>query len=326
MESQVESFSTFGVTFWPDDTGMKNASMTGVCMALAAAALWGTTGVAQSFASAQASPYWIGALRLAIASMFLAACIAWRQRGTGKGALGMPRPLWCWIGLAGACMAAYNLTFFAGIKATGIAIGTSIAIGSGPVWAGLLQTLVSRRPPPTAWWLGTLLAVGGGSLMVLPAGGDSLQVNGLGLGLCLAAGLAYASYTLISQRLVQQLPPTAVTFWVFTVAAIFAVPAAFMLSGRLALAPTGWLVVGYLGLVATGLAYLLFSYALQYISAATGVTLALGEPVTAFALAVWLVHERPAPLAFAGLAMVLGGLLLVVWVEARPWRMSRPSH
>lgn len=286
-------------------------------MALAAAALWGTTGVAQSFVSAQASPYWIGALRLAIASLFFAAWIGWRQRGAGRRAFAIPRPLWRWIGLAGACMAAYNLTFFAGIKATGIAVGTTIAIGSGPVWAGLLQTLVSRRPPPVVWWLGTLLAVGGGSLMVLPAAGDSLQVNGLGIGLCLGAGLSYATYTLTSQRLVRQLPPAAVTFWIFSAAAMLAVPAAFMLSGRLALAPAGWLVVGYLGLVATGLAYLLFSHALQYISAASGVTLALGEPVTAFALAVWLVHERPAPLAFAGLAMVLAGLLLVVWVEAR---------
>lgn len=305
------------VALWPDDTGMKNASMTGVCMALAAAALWGTTGVAQSFVAAQVSPYWIGALRLAIASLFFAAWIGWRQRSAGRRAFGIPRPLWRWIGLAGACIAAYNLTFFTGIKATGIAVGTTIAIGSGPVWAGLLQTLVSRRPPPVAWWLGTLLAVGGGSLMLLPAAGASLQLNSLGLGLCLGAGLSYASYTLICQRLVRQLPPSAATFWIFAVAAMLAVPAAFMLSGRLALAPAGWLVVGYLGLVATGLSYLLFSHALQYISAASGVTLALGEPVTAFALAVWVVHERPAPSAFVGLAMVLAGLLLVVWVEAR---------
>ena len=99
-----------------------------------------------------------------------------------------------------------------------------------------------------------------------------------------------------------------------------------LLAGGMLTLIGAWQRSEVMGLVATGLAYWLFSHALQYISAATGVTLALGEPVTAFALAVWLVHERPAPLAFAGLAMVLGGLLLVVWVEARPWRMSRPSH
>jgi len=67
--------------------------------------------------------------------------------------------------------------------------------------------------------------------------------------------------------------------------------------------------------VTTGVAYLLFSHALRHISGATGVTLALGEPVTAFVLAIAVVHERPGVTAFAGLAAVLAGLALVVRAE-----------
>jgi DME family drug/metabolite transporter len=296
---------------------MKSASMAGACMALGAAALWGTTGTAQSFAPAHTSPYWIGALRVVIATFFFVAFIGWHRRGGDRSTLAVPQDMWRWIVLAGLCMAGYNLSFFAGIKATGIAVGTAITVGSAPAWAGLLQALVSRRAPPPVWWLGTLLAVGGGCLMVMPGVREGLRVDLAGLALCLVAGLAYAVYTLVSQRLVRQAPPATVALWVFVVAASVAVPVAWFVSGPFSTSPAGWVIVGYLGLVATGIAYLLFSHALRHISGASGVTLALAEPVTAFVLAVLVVHERPAVAAFAGLAMVLAGLMLVIWTEAR---------
>jgi DME family drug/metabolite transporter len=69
--------------------------------------------------------------------------------------------------------------------------------------------------------------------------------------------------------------------------------------------------------VATGVAYLLFSHALRHIAAASAVTLALAEPVTAFVLAVLVVGERPGWLAAGGGLLVLSGLLIVVVAELR---------
>ncbi|QSI30243.1 EamA family transporter [Variovorax sp. RKNM96] len=296
---------------------MKNASIVGACMVLAAAALWGTTGTAQAFMPAHTSPYWVGTLRMAIATLFFAAFIAWRRRGGDRSTLALPATAWRWVLLAGLCMAGYNLSFFAGVKATGIAIGTAVAVGSGPAWAGLLQSLVSRRPPAPVWWVGTLLAIGGGCLMVMPASASGLQTDPAGLALCLASGFCYAVYTLVSQRLVRHSPPATVTLWVFGVASAAAIPVALLVSGPFSASPSGWAIVAYLGLVSTGVSYLLFSHALRRISGASGVTLALAEPVTAFALALLVVHERPAPAAFAGLALVLSGLVIVVWTEAR---------
>ena len=306
----------------PEHRAMKNSTTTGAVMALGAAALWGTTGTAQSLAPDLSSPYWVGALRLVVASVFFAGFLMLagnRRTATFR----LPRGTWGRVALAGACVAAYNLTFFAGVKSAGVAVGTAVAIGSGPIWAGALQSLILRQVPDRAWWAGTLLAVTGGGLMVMPAaagtgaGASSAAVDFLGIVLCLAAGLSYASYTLISQRLVSEAAPPTVTLWVFTVAAMVAVPVALSISGPFASALPGWLVVGYLGLVSTGVAYLLFSYALQRISGATGVTLALAEPVTAFALAVLVLHEQPTTTAFVGLAFVLAGLVLVVWIESR---------
>ncbi len=284
-------------------------SARGIALVWCAAMLWGTTGTAQSLAPAALSPYWVGALRLAIASGFFA-LLAW-----GAPARHGPWP-WRPLAFAGACIAVYNLSFFAGVKQSGVALGTAIAIGSGPIWAGLMQTLIARRLPPALWWLGTLVSVAGGAAMALGQGGG-MRLNPVGVGLCLLAGLCYASYTLVNKPLVLALGPARTNLGVFAGAALVAVPVAYALGGALQAGASSWAVVLFLGLVSTGLSYLLFSSGLRHVSGTTGVTLALGEPVTAFVLAVWVVGERQQPLAWLGLAAVIAGLLLVVWAELR---------
>lgn len=75
---------------------MKHPTLIGIAMALCAAALWGTTGTAQSLVASQISPYWVGALRLAIASAFFAACVLLGRSGHFAGGQGY-RTVWrCW--------------------------------------------------------------------------------------------------------------------------------------------------------------------------------------------------------------------------------------
>lgn len=283
-------------------------------MALLAAALWGTTGTAQSLAPSGLSAYWVGALRLVVASLFFAAFVLLQRQPLGRSLAqlrAMPLPS---VLLAGGCIAAYNLAFFAGVRASGIAVGTAVAIGSGPIWAGLLETWVTRRAPQAAWWLGTVLAVAGGSLLVL-AGNAQLQASPLGIGLCLLAGLSYAAYALLNKRLLNSAPPSITTLGVFGSAAFIATPLAWVFAGPVSLQAGGMAVLLYLGVVATGVSYLLFSSAQRHIAGSTAVTLALGEPITAFVLAIAVVGERPQPAAYAGLLMVMAGLAVVVWNE-----------
>jgi DME family drug/metabolite transporter len=119
---------------------------------------------------------------------------------------------------------------------------------------------------------------------------------------------------------VQHLGPARTNLAVFGTAAVLSVPVAWALGGALHASGGAWAVVLYLGLASTGVAYLLFSTALRHISGATGVTLALAEPVTAFALAVLVVGERPSLMACLGLGAVIGGLLIVIWAELRSSR------
>ena len=146
---------------------------------------------------------------------------------------------------------------------------------------------------------------------------QQLHISMAGIVLCLVSGLSYAAYTLVSQRLVAQRPASIVTLCIFSSAAAMAAPAALVASGWPSTSAQGWSVVLYLGLAATGVAYLLFTHALSRISSSTAVSICLVEPLTAFCLAIWVVGERPPAAAFAGLALVLLGLAMVVRAELR---------
>ncbi|MDC2861354.1 DMT family transporter [Delftia sp. DT-2] len=308
-----------------------SSSAVGIAFVSVAAVLWGTTGTAQSLGAGGLSPFWVGAAQLAVSSLFLGVLLAvshWRLRGRAVQGGAPVQPLLpnpvhlglrpAWFLLASMGIGGYSIFFYEGVTLTGVAVGTAVAIGSGPIWAGLMQALVLRAPLSALWWAGTLVSVAGGAAMVMARGGATLSWSGLAL--CLLAGLSYAGYALINKRLVTHLSPRVVNFYVFTGAACMAVPIALVQSGLPQWSLAAVLVVVYLGVVVSGLAHMLFSIGLRSISGPTGVTLSLIEPVAAFVLAVWVVGERQPLQSWLGLLAVLAGLMLVIGAEMRSQR------
>jgi DME family drug/metabolite transporter len=98
-------------------------------------------------------------------------------------------------------------------------------------------------------------------------------------------------------------------------AALIALPAAGLLAGKPLVSTSDVAVMLWLGVVATGIAYLLFSAGLRWVSSATGVALALAEPITAVILAVLIVGERPAQISYMGLLLMFTGLSVLVRSE-----------
>src|SRR3972149_4255405 len=91
-------------------------------------------------------------------------------------------------------------------------------IGSSPVWAGLLAGLTGAGRPSRRWVLATGLAVAG--VILLIAGGRSLQVNVPGVMLALAAGASYAIFASAGKRLLESASPDAVMAVVFGLAGL----------------------------------------------------------------------------------------------------------
>jgi len=276
----------------------------GQMFVLAAAVLWGTTGTAQALAPEGAQPAAIGAMRLAIGGTALLALAG--VRGALRGEVRWPLLA---TAFAGGSMAAYQVTFFAAVAKTGVAVATIIAIGTAPILAGMLGFLVRGERPGRRWGLATALAVLGCILLISASG--SLSVDVLGIVLALGAGGAYATYAVTSKGLLEDRSPDAVMAVVFCLGAVLLAPLLFVADLSWLAQPRGLAVALHLGLVTTAAAYILFARGLMAIPVATAVTLSLAEPLTAGTLGVVVLGEQLTRPAVLGIGLILSGLVLL---------------
>src|SRR4051812_49730352 len=68
--------------------------------------------------------------------------------------------------LGGAGVATYQLAFFAAVADTGVAVGTVVAIGSAPVFTGLLSRITAGARLDARWAACTPPATAGGGIFV----------------------------------------------------------------------------------------------------------------------------------------------------------------
>ncbi len=273
-------------------------------LVLAAAVLFGTTGTARALGADDASPLSVGAARVVIGGALLV--LVAHRLGELRAPAGLPRRA---IVLGALGVAGYQLCFFAAVKLTGVAIGTLVAIGSGPPLTGAVGLLRGRRPE-RRWAIATALAIAGCALLLLP-GGD-VEVDAGGVLLALGAGASYTAYTLSSKALLDAGDtPAGSMARAFGLGGLLLLPV-------LPLTGIGWLghpgglaTALYLGVVTTAVAYTLFARGLRELAPTTVVTLVLAEPVTATALGILVLGERPGFSAAIGALLVLAGLLLL---------------
>ncbi len=284
----------------------------GTLLILLAAVLWGTTGTSQALAPPGAHPLTVGALRLAVGGGALLLLALFRGQVT-RSCFRQPGVTL----LAALLVASYQLTFFEAVETTGVAVGTMVAIGSGPLFAGLLAYLVHKERPGRRWLTATALAIAGLSVLFIPSPGSVLQVRTAGVLLALAAGASYAGYTLALKRLLPGSSSDAVIAVVFTLGGILLAPFLFRSDLHWATEPGGLLVVLHLGLVATALAYLLFARGLRSVPAVHAVTLSLAEPLTAATLAILVLKERLTVASTIGMGLVLTGLVVLGTARTR---------
>ena len=206
-------------------------------------------------------------------------------------------------------MAFYQPFFFSAVSLSGIAVGTVVAIGSAPIIAGCLEWLVFKKVPQAKWWIATAAAIAGVSLLFIPSASSGGSF--LGILLALGAGLSFAVYTLTSKKLLQQQKPEAVTGTVFFLSAVLLAPLLFLYDLSWILSVQGSAVSLYIGVIATGAAYLLFTTGLAKVPASTAVTLSLAEPLTASLLGTVLVKESLPLVSWVGIALLLLGIFYI---------------
>jgi drug/metabolite transporter, DME family len=276
---------------------------------LLAAMLWGTTGTTQAFAPEGAHPIAIGAARLAVGGIFLASIVLI----TGKISL-KKWPVKETIA-ASLCMAMYQPLFFSAVLSAGVAIGTVVAIGSAPILAGLLEGVYFKRQLPAVWWFSTILSVAG--CLMLFVHQDNVHADPVGIMMALGAGLSFACYTLVSRRLVENHSSLSVVAVIFTLSALCLSPLMLMYDMSWIASFRGMGVSLQLGIMATGIAYLLFAKGLLHLPSSTAVTLALAEPLTAALLGVFLLGEYLSVTSWMGVLLLMLGIGILIWPHKR---------
>ncbi|MGR4880079.1 DMT family transporter [Streptomyces sp. LARHCF249] len=279
-----------------------------------AGAAWGTAGAAASllFLASDLGPLALSFWRCAGGLVVLLGVLAVRRPRPGRAGVRV-RPSAGSLIVTGLLFTLFQAAYFAAVRETGLAVGTVVTLGAGPV----LIALGAR------YWMGERLGKGGvaavagalAGLAVLVLGSGGGEVHPLGVVWALLSAAGYAAMTLRARWLGRRGAggdPLVTTAWSVAVGTVCLLPLAAaegLLPHTAELGRVLWLLV-YVATVPTALAYALYFTGAAAVRAATVSVIMLIEPVSAAVIAVLLLGER-----LTG-AVVLGTVLLLAAVGA----------
>jgi DME family drug/metabolite transporter len=278
---------------------------------LLAAVLFGTTGTAKALGPDGADPYVTGAMRLLVGGPLLLAAARLQAR---PGPKAVSPPGWA-VAAGGLCVAVYQFGFFAGLDRVGVAGGTVIAIGSGPVFAGVISAVALRETPSRAWVIATAVAVAGVTLIGVADGSTRGRLDEhrtLGIVLVLVAGFGYAAYTVLARWAVHHgVDGQDLIGRAFTLGGVLLATSWWWRPSSGLGSPGGAALVLYLGVVPTFVAYRAFATGLRVLDGPTVTTFVLAEPATAVVLASIVLSEHLDRVAWTGIGLIAAAMAVL---------------
>ncbi|WP_406367559.1 DMT family transporter [Streptomyces sp. NBC_01546] len=284
-----------------------------------AGAAWGTAGAAASllFLASDLGPLALSFWRCAGGLVVLLGVLAVRRPRPG---LGRVRPSAGSLIVTGLLFTLFQAAYFAAVRETGLAVGTVVTLGAGPV----LIALGARYSLGERLGKGGAAAVAGAlaGLAVLVLGSGGGEVRPLGVGWALLSAAGYAAMTLRARWLGRRGAggdPLVTTAWSVAVGAVCLLPLAAaegLLPHTAELGRVLWLLV-YVATVPTALAYALYFTGAAAVRAATVSVIMLIEPVSAAVIAVLLLGERLTGAVVLGTVLLLAAVGALIAAEAR---------
>ncbi|MBT2545979.1 EamA family transporter [Streptomyces sp. ISL-44] len=284
-----------------------------------AGAAWGTAGAAASllFLASDLGPLALSFWRCAGGLVVLLGVLAVRRPRPG---LKRARPSAGSLIVTGLLFTLFQAAYFAAVRETGLAVGTVVTLGAGPV----LIALGARYSLGERLGKGGAAAVAGAlaGLAVLVLGSGGGEVRPLGVGWALLSAAGYAAMTLRARWLGRRGAggdPLVTTAWSVGVGTVCLLPLAAaegLLPHTAELGRVLWLLV-YVATVPTALAYALYFTGAAAVRAATVSVIMLIEPVSAAVIAVLLLGERLTGAVVLGTVLLLAAVGALIAAEAR---------
>lgn len=227
--------------------------------------------------------------------------------------------------LGGVAIVANWLLLFAAYSRASISIATAVYNTQPFMLVALGAMFLHERLTWTK--LGWLLLSFGGVLLIVQARPDASSGGDYLLGIVLALGAAffYAVAAFIAKAL-KGMPPHVIALIQVLVGTVLLLPAAWR--GGADMAPVSWAMLGTMGVVHTGLMYILLYGAIQRLPTHLTGALSFIYPVVAFLVDALAFGHRLHPVQLVGAVAILlaaaGMVLGWTWRPAGPGRASRP--
>lgn len=276
---------------------------------LAAAALWGSLGIAGRMAfRAGVTPLEAAFFRaaLAFAALLVLVLIADRQ------ALRIQRRdlgLFALYGLVS--IAIFFFVYLFAISRTSVATA-AILLYTAPAFVIIISAVVFRESITGMKAVAIALAFAGCVLVVRGYDPQSLRLNLLGVFAGLASGLTYALYSIFGKTALRRHRPVTTLVYALGFGMLFlgviALPAGAV---RWTHSVAGWAAIAYLALITTLLAQWLYLTGLGQVEAGRASLVATLEPVVAVLLGYLVLNEGLERLQMLGGVLVLMAVLTV---------------
>jgi drug/metabolite transporter (DMT)-like permease len=256
------------------------------------------------------SPGAFNAVRLTLASLVYLGVLGLRREG-----FRLPAGDWWRAVLMGVFgITAYQLFFIQAINETHVSTA-SVVMATSPIFIAVLSTALGQERLHWAAWMGIVISFGGFLIVVAGEnGGAAWTWAGVrGAVLILGANACWAGYTVFSKPLLDRVSP-------FKLAALSTAAGTFlylpfttrdMAAVRWrGISAEGWGAIGYSGLVAIVLCFVIWYVSLKKVgSAKTGIYSNM-TPIFATVFAALFLGEGVSAVQVAGSAIVLAGVYL----------------
>ncbi len=283
--------------------------MRGPFLVLLGALCFSTTGFFQAIAPVGASGYVLAGARMLLGSfaLFVYSRMLGRRFSWG----GWP---WKYVLIYVFCMGFFQVAFFQALPLVGVAVGTVVAVGSTPIFSGLIAWLIDRTPPKTSWFVATAIAISG---LVIMNATESLSFDLVGIVLALTAGASYAGNLAVARFLTQRHSPEEAAMLASGMVGVALLPA-------FAFYPVDWIftfeglrVIAGLGIMTAACGFSLTMAGLKTTPAPIASTLALAEPLGAALLGILVLHEPSSPQTLIGIGCLFAAVLILIVTEAK---------